>query len=102
LQVSSAFGRAMETVNREKISLSLYPVLQTLKTSGALDDAAIDRVIASSAEGYSFPTNLDLDPPLGGMAPKTQAQLLAESLEHGIDADAFAALLAKQSAKRLS
>lgn len=102
LQVSSAFGRAMETVNREKMSRSLYPVLQRLKANGALDTGAIDRVIASSAEGYSFPTNLDLDPPLGGMAPKTQAQLLAESLEQGIDADAFAALLAKQTLKRQS
>ena len=102
LQVSSAFGRAMETVNREKMSLSLYPVLQRLKSNGVLDGAAIERVIASSAEGYSFPTNLDLDPPLGGMAPKTQAQLLAESLYQGIDADTFGALLANQSSKRLS
>ena len=102
LQVSSAFGRAMETVNRERMSLSLYPVLQDLKSNGGLDAGAIHRVIASSAEGYSFPTNLDLDPPLGGMAPKTQAQLLQESLDHGLDVNSFAALLANQSSKRLS
>lgn len=31
------------------------------------------RVIAASAEGYPFPTDLDLDPPVDGLAPPSQA-----------------------------
>ena len=41
-----------------------------------LDARARANVIAACAEGYAFPTNLDRDPPLGGLAPQTQAQLM--------------------------
>jgi ectoine hydroxylase-related dioxygenase (phytanoyl-CoA dioxygenase family) len=80
LQVSSAFGRAMETVNRTRMCAALYPVLMKLKDESRLDDAGIANAIASTAEGYSFPTNLDRDPPVGGIAPKPQAQLIHEAL----------------------
>ena len=53
-------------------------------------------VIAASAEGYSFPTNLDSDPPLGGMAPKTQAQLLQDALDADWAPEALAAALDAQ------
>src|SRR3954470_7900969 len=66
LQVSSAFGRAMETVDRTAMCRALYPVLRTYGGSVA-------NVIAASAEGYAFPTNLDRDQPVGGLAPQTQA-----------------------------
>ena len=83
LQVSSAFGRAMEAVDRQEMSLALYPVLLEDHSSGHLSPAEIDNVIASSAEGYAFPTSLDRDPPVGGLAPKTQAQFVREALnEH--------------------
>jgi ectoine hydroxylase-related dioxygenase (phytanoyl-CoA dioxygenase family) len=88
LQVSSAFGRAMETVNRTRMLHALYPVLTKAKGLN------IDNVIAASAEGYSFPTNLDSNPPVGGMAPKTQADFLREALATGQSADAFFAALA--------
>ena len=55
LQVSSAYGRAMETVDRHKMCRSLYPVLRTLK----LDQQAVKNIVAACAEGYAFPTNLD-------------------------------------------
>jgi ectoine hydroxylase-related dioxygenase (phytanoyl-CoA dioxygenase family) len=102
LQVSSAFGRAMETVNRERMSAILYPALKTMLADGRLTDAQAGNAIASCAEGYSFPTNLDRDPPLGGLAPKTQAQLMHEALAGGWEVDAFAAALAAQSEKKLS
>ena len=54
------------------------------------------------AEGYSFPTNLDRDPPLGGLAPKTQAQLMHEALKEGWSDEAFTAALAAQAQKKLS
>jgi hypothetical protein len=37
--------------------------------------------LAACAEGYSFPTNLDHDQPIGGLAPATQAELLARAVE---------------------
>ena len=84
LQISSAFGRAMESVNRQALCLALYPVLARAQADKSLSARAIRNVIHASAEGYSFPTNLDNDPPIGGLAPKTQAQLMQEGLAAGI------------------
>ncbi|PDV88347.1 phytanoyl-CoA dioxygenase [Rhizobium sp. H4] len=100
LQVSSAFGRAMETVNRERMSARLFPALKTLQ--GRLTPDEITNAVAACAEGYSFPTNLDRDPPLGGLAPKTQAQLMHEALKEGWSDEAFTAALAEQARKKLS
>ncbi|MBY3134174.1 phytanoyl-CoA dioxygenase family protein [Rhizobium laguerreae] len=100
LQVSSAFGRAMETVNREKMSARLFPALKALL--GRLSPDEIANAVAACAEGYSFPTNLDRDPPLGGLAPKTQAQLMHEALKEGWSDAAFTAALAEQAQKKLS
>jgi ectoine hydroxylase-related dioxygenase (phytanoyl-CoA dioxygenase family) len=82
LQVSSAFGRAMETVDREAVSNAVYPALLRRKTDGA-DAQWLDNVIAASAEGYPFPTNLDSDPPVDGLAPPSQADLVRRALAEG-------------------
>lgn len=87
LQVSSAFGRAMETVNRTRMVRSLYA---TLRGAAGLN---LDNVIAATAEGYPFPTNLDSNPPVGGMAPKTQADYLRQALAEGQSEAAFFAVL---------
>ncbi|PDT02905.1 phytanoyl-CoA dioxygenase [Rhizobium chutanense] len=100
LQVSSAFGRAMETVNRERMSARLFPALKSLQAR--LSPNAIANAVAACAEGYSFPTNLDRDPPLGGLAPKTQAQLMHEALRDGWSDEAFTAALAEQAKRKLS
>ncbi|MGW6731821.1 phytanoyl-CoA dioxygenase family protein [Streptomyces sp. NPDC055013] len=77
LQVSSAFGRAMETVDREAVANAVYPVL--LARTGA-DEAWTANVIAAGAEGYPFPTNLDSDPPVDGLAPPSQADVVRRAL----------------------
>ncbi|NNH57385.1 phytanoyl-CoA dioxygenase [Rhizobium laguerreae] len=100
LQISSAFGRAMETVNRERMSARLFPALKALQ--GRLSPDEIANAVAACSEGYSFPTNLDRDPPLGELAPKTQAQLMHEALKEGWSAEVFAAALAEQTSKKLS
>lgn len=41
----------------------------------------VRRVIACSAEGYAFPTNLDKDQPIGGLSPETQAELLLRAVK---------------------
>jgi ectoine hydroxylase-related dioxygenase (phytanoyl-CoA dioxygenase family) len=75
LQVSSAFGRAMESVDRARMSRAVFPVL---RQGGAGIDVA--NVIAATAEGYPFPTNLDRNPPIGGLAPRTMADLLTQAV----------------------
>ncbi|MFG3019416.1 phytanoyl-CoA dioxygenase family protein [Streptomyces sp. NPDC048254] len=82
LQVSSAFGRAMETVDREAVANAVYPVLRRRRAEGAAE-AWLEHVIAASAEGYPFPTNLDSDPPVDGMAPPSQADLVRRALREG-------------------
>ena len=87
LQVSSAFGRAMESVDRQGMVLALYPALQGLRASGDLSAADVDRVLAASAEGYAFPTNLDRDPPLGGLAPMSPQSWVRRALDEGWSAE---------------
>ncbi|MDB4017788.1 phytanoyl-CoA dioxygenase family protein [Amylibacter sp.] len=79
LQVSSAFGRAMESLNRSEMTRMLYPILA--KNSDKMNEAEINAAITSCSEGYSFPTNLDTAPPLGGLAPETQANLFRRALK---------------------
>jgi ectoine hydroxylase-related dioxygenase (phytanoyl-CoA dioxygenase family) len=101
LQVSSAFGRAMETVDRERVSNAVYPALLTAARVGLPEQAAAN-VIAASAEGYSFPTNLDRDQPIGGMAPPTQADLVAQALRSRLDPHELRDRLAAQATAHLS
>ncbi|MEV5430365.1 phytanoyl-CoA dioxygenase family protein [Streptomyces sp. NPDC052701] len=79
LQVSSAFGRAMETVDREAVVGAVYPVLLGRKAEGATQ-RWLENVVAASAEGYPFPTNLDSDPPADGLAPPSQADVVRRAL----------------------
>jgi ectoine hydroxylase-related dioxygenase (phytanoyl-CoA dioxygenase family) len=85
LQVSSAFGRAMEAVDRTAMSAAVFPALLAMRDAGGagLARTAIANVIAACAEGYSFPTNLDLDQPVGGLAPPTQADILSRAVAEG-------------------
>ncbi|AWB50065.1 phytanoyl-CoA dioxygenase [Gemmobacter aquarius] len=99
-QVSSAYGRAMETVDRRAMCKVLYPVLRAAKGDGTLTDGQIACAVASAAEGYSFPTNLDRDPPLGGMAPKSQAKVVLEALAGDWEPAALAAALDAQAEKK--
>ena len=82
LQVSSAFGRAMETVDRAAMSAAVSPALQAMADDG-VSPTMIANVIAACAEGYAFPTDLDLDQPVGGLAPPTQADILTRAVTEG-------------------
>ncbi|MDG9719016.1 phytanoyl-CoA dioxygenase family protein [Streptomyces sp. DH24] len=101
LQVSSAFGRAMETVDREAVAAAVYPVLLKRKAAGA-DARSLDNVIAASAEGYPFPTNLDRDPPVDGLAPPSQADLVRRALREEWDPRALRAALRAGAERRES
>ena len=101
LQVSSAFGRAMEAVDRTAMSVAVFPALRAMREAGAAP-SAITNTIAACAEGYSFPTNLDLDQPIGGLAPPTQAQILGQAVEEGWSRARLEAELAGWAARRQS
>ena len=81
LQVSSAFGRAMETIDRAKMCVLTYPIAGKYFEDQTLSISEIKAAIAATAEGYSFPTNLDNDPPVGGLAPETQQALFLRALD---------------------
>jgi ectoine hydroxylase-related dioxygenase (phytanoyl-CoA dioxygenase family) len=80
MQIGSAFGRTLETVNRQQMSNAIYPTLQKRKASG-WSRQSLQNSIAACAEGYAFPTNLDRDPPLKGLAPQSQADFVLQALE---------------------
>ncbi len=100
LQVSSAFGRAMESIDRQGICARLYPVVAGMKQTGALTDDGIAALLAAGAEGYSFPTNLDRDPPDEGLAPETQQALFHRALKEDWPEARFIEALSQQSARQ--
>ncbi len=99
LQVSSAFGRAMEVVDRAKVSAAIYPVLRERAAAGAAA-ADVAHVVASAAEGYPFPTNLDLDQPVGSLTPQSQAELVGQALTEDWSPEALADALHGHAARR--
>jgi len=102
LQISSAFGRTMETVDRLAMSRRVYPELLQLKQTGALNTQQLQHAVAATAEGYAFPTNLDYDPPIDGLAPKNQQALMRQALDAGWSAEKFSEALDAQAERRLS
>jgi ectoine hydroxylase-related dioxygenase (phytanoyl-CoA dioxygenase family) len=101
LQVSSAFGRAMESVDRVRMCAAVYPALLARRAAGA-PAAALRNAVAACAEGYAFPTNLDRDQPVDGVAPPTQADLLWRALAEEWAPDALDRELAAHATRRRS
>ena len=99
LQVSSAFGRAMESVDRQRMCDALFPTLLQLKASG-MAETRLRNIVTACAEGYAFPTNLDRDQPVGGMAPQTQAELVWLAVAEQWDPSTFRHELAAHTARR--
>lgn len=96
LQIGSAFGRSIESVDRSAMSLALYPVLK----EADLTWRETCNVIAASAEGYAFPTNLDRDPPVGGLIPHSHAELMENALRDGRSSEAWAEEVAAMDGRR--
>lgn len=102
LQVSSAFGRAMEAVDRVRMCQALYPALQTMVSAGQITATQVENAVAACAEGYAFPTNLDRDPPLGGLAPQSQQRLMTRALQEQWPLHKFVEALLAQAEKKLT
>ena len=99
LQVSSAFGRAMESVDRAAMLGAVFPTLRELRRSGR-GEAGLRSAIAATAEGYAFPTDLDKDPPVDGLAPETQAELAWRAVDQQWTDDRFLHELSGHSERR--
>lgn len=101
LQVSSALGRAMESVDRARMVRALYPELLARKRQGA-EGRWLRNVVAAAAAGYPFPTNLDRDPPMGGLAPASQAAVVHRALAEEWEPTVLAETLSGAAWRRAS
>lgn len=98
MQVSSAFGRALEAVDRRGMCKRLYPHARAAQST--MDAGQLKAAIGAAAEGYPFPTNLDLDPPIGGLAPESQQAFFFRALDEGMTEAEFASHLDAMAAKK--
>jgi ectoine hydroxylase-related dioxygenase (phytanoyl-CoA dioxygenase family) len=92
----------MESVDRQAMCAAAYPGLQALRASGQLDAQQIAYAVAACAEGYAFPTNLDRDPPAGGLAPPSQQALMLLALQESWPVATFHSALRAYAEKRLA
>ena len=75
---------------------------RVLRGAHGLDADGLANAVAACAEGYAFPTNLDRDPPLGGLAPQSPQQLMRRALAEGWDEEKFGAALDQRTWSRLT
>lgn len=101
LQISSAMARAMETMDRLRMSQAVYPVLLERRAAG-MSEAELANAMTAAADGYAFPTNLDNDPPLGGLTPPSHLDIVGEALAEGASPDELAARLDALATRRRS
>jgi ectoine hydroxylase-related dioxygenase (phytanoyl-CoA dioxygenase family) len=101
LQVSSAFGRAMETVDRIKTAKAIYPALRARNAAGVAP-ALLTNALSCAADGYPFPTNLDLDPNVGGLTPRSQIDVVQRALDEDWDLDRLSCELDAYAARHRS
>ena len=100
LQVSSPFGRAMESLDRTAMVRAVYPALLAMKAAGRSQQDLLN-VVNATAEGYAFPTNLDNDQPIGSLAPPSQVDTVLAALANDLGADDLGAELDAQTERRL-
>ncbi|KAF6802641.1 phytanoyl- dioxygenase family protein [Colletotrichum sojae] len=80
LQISSPFGKPMESVDSVPLVDKIWDDLARLYKEQGLSDE-VKAVLAAVANGYPFPTNLDNNPPRNeGMAPESEQDNITKSL----------------------
>jgi ectoine hydroxylase-related dioxygenase (phytanoyl-CoA dioxygenase family) len=85
LQVSSAFGKPMETIDSLPLVERTWDLLaEKYKEEGMSEE--VKAFVNNLAEGYPFPTNLDRRvPETAGMAPSSEQDLVTKGLKEGWD-----------------
>lgn len=83
IQVSSAFGKTMESVDSLPLVEKSWNLLAEKYAREGMS-REVDALVDAIAEGYPFPTNLDRRPPApGGMAPESEQDVLRRALGEG-------------------
>jgi hypothetical protein len=100
LQISSPFGRAMESLDRTAMVRAIYPALTSMQAAGR-SDRDIRNAVNATAEGYAFPTNLDRDQPIGSLAPPSQVDTVLAALTSCLTPQALDIALADQMIRRI-
>ena len=100
MQIGSAMGRVLEAVDRTAMCKLLYPHALKAHQSGSIDPSALAAASAAAGEGYPFPTSLDRDPPVGGLAPESQQAYFKRALTEGISQETFEAHLNMMTEKQ--
>jgi ectoine hydroxylase-related dioxygenase (phytanoyl-CoA dioxygenase family) len=99
LQISSPFGRAMESLDRTAMLRATYPALLAMQAAGR-PDREIQNAVNATAEGYAFPTNLDRDQPIGSLAPPSQVDTVLAALAHALTPEELDTALLQQTTRR--
>jgi ectoine hydroxylase-related dioxygenase (phytanoyl-CoA dioxygenase family) len=100
LQISSPFGRAMESMDRTAMVRAVYPSLLAMKAAGRSEQELANAVNAT-AEGYPFPTNLDRDQPIGSLAPASQVDTVLAALADRLTPEDLDIALTAQIERRI-
>lgn len=100
LQISSPFGRAMEALDRTAMVRAVYPALLAMKAAGR-PHRELHNVVVATAEGYPFPTNLDLDQPIGSLAPPSQVDTVLAALSDDLNPEELDVALRDQDDRRI-
>lgn len=80
IQVSSAFGKTMESIDSIPIVEKCWDELSKSYQRNGMG-LETDAFVRAIGEGYPFPTNLDRRPPApGGMAPESEQDVLRKGL----------------------
>lgn len=83
IQVSSAFGKTIETIETLPLIENTYDLLAAKYKKEGMS-VEVEAFISAVAEGYPFPTNLDCRPPApNGMAPESEQDILRRGIREG-------------------
>ncbi|MDX1891381.1 phytanoyl-CoA dioxygenase family protein [Mycolicibacterium sp. 050158] len=100
LQISSPFGRAMESLDRAAMVRAVYPALRQMKAAGR-SERELRNAVNATAEGYAFPTNLDRDQPIGSLAPLSQVDTVLAALADDLTPEALDTALTQHTTRRI-
>jgi ectoine hydroxylase-related dioxygenase (phytanoyl-CoA dioxygenase family) len=77
LQISSAFGKAMESIDQQRMQLACYDDLSKTK----LSNEELSAVATALSDSYPFSSNMDRDAPGASLKPLSGRDILLEALE---------------------
>jgi ectoine hydroxylase-related dioxygenase (phytanoyl-CoA dioxygenase family) len=84
-QISSAFGKAMESVDQQRMQLACYDQLRQSQLSAEELSAAVTAL----SDSYPFSSNMDRDPPTASLRPVSGRDLLIQALAEQWSLDHF-------------